>query len=693
MLFHKGVLPELMRYEAIFGLLNELNPVSDVGQIGMVLVSQLKYVADIFSWQYLHYDQSLTPLDHSPDNLLVVEGFQGKATHHYIALDDLPVFGQTLWKAKQVTFLDPEQIFQFRENLPLCFHKKDIAQIYACPHFQEQDMLGLFVASKRQEAFSQLDIKFIQLISRFVARKIGHIETEKLLSREIVDSLATITQQNANLEEQKAELAQMLDSQHITQRSLIKEREKAESANKAKSQFLANMSHELRTPLNAIIGFTELMQSDSRLDDDLQDYLDIVNQSGDHLLALINDILDIARVEAGKIERNDSNIELASFLRAIIAMLSVPAQSKDLLLLLEQNNTLPEFICTDELKLRQILINLIGNAIKFTEQGQITVKVGYLPAAQGSDSKEQLQFEVHDTGSGMTEDEQTSLFQAFSQTESGRKAEGTGLGLAISQRFVELLGGEIEVQSTPGQGSVFRFSIAISLVSEGEVTEQVRHVEGLAPGQPLYRILVVEDTEFSRILLVNLLERLGFNVQFAVNGQQAIDLFTSWQPDLIWMDILMPVMDGREATKHIRQLPGGDTLPIIAITASSTLEDKDNLLASGFDDVVYKPFRGSKIIGCIEAQLGAKFIDEQPAVIETSAQAIEKLDEEQLRAIPHETREAIRKAAIEGDIEQLQQLITALPDSLAELKTTLMSLADSFEFEILLEGLTGAVPN
>ncbi|MCP4375974.1 MAG: hypothetical protein GY794_07345, partial [bacterium] len=284
-------------------------------------------------------------------------------------------------------------------------------------------------------------------------------------------------------------------------RELKKARDIAQVANRAKSNFLSNMSHELRTPLNAIIGFTELMQSDARLDDDMQGYLDIVNQSGDHLLALINDILDIARVEAGKIERNESNIELMSFLRAIIAMFSVRAQGKDLFLLLEQDTTLPQFICTDEQKLRQILINLIGNAIKFTEQGQIMVKVGYLPVAQGSDSKGQLQFEIHDTGPGMTEAEQTSLFQAFSQAESGRKAEGTGLGLAISKRFVELLGGDIEVQSSPGQGSVFRFSVAITLVSEGEVTEQVRHVEGLAPGQPLYRILVVEDTEFSRILL------------------------------------------------------------------------------------------------------------------------------------------------------------------------------------------------
>ncbi|MCP4277993.1 MAG: response regulator, partial [Gammaproteobacteria bacterium] len=213
----------------------------------------------------------------------------------------------------------------------------------------------------------------------------------------------------------------------------------------------------------------------------------------------------------------------------------------------------------------------------------------------------------------------------------------------------------------------------------------------LAPGQPRYKLLVVEDTEFSRILLVNLLEKNGFEVQSVVNGQQAVDLFSSWQPDLIWMDIQMPVMDGNEATKQIRQLPGGDTLPIIAITASSTLDDKDNLLAFGFDDVVYKPFHEGQIIGCLEAQLAAVFIDKQTLVTETPAQIMATLDKEQLRAIPDEIREAISKAATEGDIEQLQHIIMALPDDLTELKTTLISLTEGFEFETLLKGLTGAV--
>ncbi|MCP4452309.1 MAG: histidine kinase, partial [Planctomycetes bacterium] len=208
-------------------------------------------------------------------------------------------------------------------------------------------------------------------------------------------------------------------------------------------------------------------------------------------------------------------------------------------LVLQQETTLPDFICTDELKLRQVLINLIGNAIKFTERGQVTVTVGYQTAAQDPDTGGCLQFAIQDTGPGMTATEQETLFEAFTQTEVGYKSsEGTGLGLTISQRFIELFGGSIEVESTPGQGSVFRFSIDVTIAHEGVVAQRMRDIEGLAPGQPLYKLLVVEDVEFSRILLVNLLERIGFEVQSAVNGEQAISMVASFQPDLIWMDIL-----------------------------------------------------------------------------------------------------------------------------------------------------------
>ncbi len=479
-----------------------------------------------------------------------------------------------------------------------------------------------------------------------------------------------------------------ITTQKESEQMLIDARDQAERANEAKSRFLASMSHELRTPLNAIIGFTDMMKRDARLHDELQDHLDIVNQSGDHLLALINDILDIAKAESGKITLDESNIELAGFLQAIVAMLAIRAHEKDLPLVLQQETTLPDFICTDELKLRQVLINLIGNAIKFTERGQITVTVGYRAAAQDPDAGGCLQFAIQDTGPGMTAREQETLFEAFTQTEAGYLSSvGTGLGLTISQRFVELFGGDIEVESTPGQGSVFRFSVDVTIAREGKMAQQMRDIEGLAPGQPFYKLLVVEDVEFSRILLVNLLERIGFEVQSAVNGEQAVSMAASFRPDLIWMDILMPVMDGKEATKHIRQLPGGDTLPIIAVTASATLMDKASLLACGFDEVMFKPYHQTQVVECLEAQLGVVFVDKQAVAIETPARVLAKLDKGQLRAIPDESRAALRKAVTEGDIERIQHLIAALADDLAELKVALMSLVEGFEFETLLQGL------
>ncbi|MCP4983515.1 MAG: response regulator, partial [Gammaproteobacteria bacterium] len=265
--------------------------------------------------------------------------------------------------------------------------------------------------------------------------------------------------------------------------------------------------------------------------------------------------------------------------------------------------------------------------------------------------------------------------------------EASGLGLSISQHFVELFGGSLEVESRLGQGSVFRFSIDVTIAHEGEVAQQVRNIGGLAPGQPLYKLLVVEDVEFSRILLVNLLERIGFEVQSAVNGEQAISMVASFQPDLIWMDILMPVIDGKEATKHIRQLPGGDRLPIIAVTASATLMDKTSLLACGFDDVMFKPYHQTQIIECLEAQLGVVFVDKLTVAIDTPARILAGLDKGQLKAIPDENRAALRQAVTEGDIEKIQQLIEALPDDLAELKVALLSLVEDFEFETLLQGL------
>ena len=381
--------------------------------------------------------------------------------------------------------------------------------------------------------------------------------------------------------------------------NLQQAKEAAETANRAKSRFLANMSHELRTPLNAILGFTQVISRDPSLNPHHQESLGIINRSGEHLLALINDVLEMAKIEAGQITLNSRAFDLHRLLSNLQEMLRCRAEAKGLKLIFEDSPEVPQYVRTDEGKLRQVLINLLGNAIKFTQQGQVTLRlmtenqqsvvsnqqsvVGIGSRGDGemgnasqpstlcplsatlSSPFHILVFEIEDTGAGIELDQDEALFDAFVQTETGRQSqEGTGLGLAISRQFVRLMGGDIRVSSVLGRGTIFRFDIRVEPVQQTTdlaTTPVHRKVIGLAPNQPVYRILVVEDNRLNRLALVKLLKSCGFQVQEASNGHDAIALWRSWRPDLIWMDIRMPRMDGCEATERIKaeaQEYGGD---------------------------------------------------------------------------------------------------------------------------------------
>jgi signal transduction histidine kinase/ActR/RegA family two-component response regulator len=387
---------------------------------------------------------------------------------------------------------------------------------------------------------------------------------------------------------------------------------KAESADRAKSQFLANMSHELRTPLNAILGFTQLMLrsrsnsagvSDAIAPQTQQRYLDTINRSGEHLLALINNVLEMSKIEAGRITFQATNFDLYALLDTLQQMLRLKAESKGLQLKFERSRDVPQFVCTDETKLRQVLINLLGNAIKFTQVGSVTLRV----ERREEDS---LYFAVIDTGPGIAATERDRLFEPFVQTATGvHSQEGTGLGLSISRKFVQLMGGEIAVESTVDQGSIFQFEIQVELATDRaiELPKQERSIVGLAAGQIAYRILVVDDKLENRQLLVELLIPIGFEVQTATNGQKAIGLWQSWQPHLIWMDIRMPVMDGYVATQQIK----ASSLPspiIIALTGSAFEEELQVALAAGFDDFVRKPFRTETIFAKMAEYLGVCYV-------------------------------------------------------------------------------------
>jgi len=390
------------------------------------------------------------------------------------------------------------------------------------------------------------------------------------------------------------------EAMHRARTRATKAKELAETANRAKSVFLANMSHELRTPLNAILGFSKLMSNRPDTTAGQRENLDIISNSGDHLLSLINNVLDISKIEAGHMVREDATINLDRFLHEIESLISVQVAQKGLHFTMEQSPDLPSNITVDSGKLRQVLINLIGNAIKFTESGGVSLRAEV--AKQESTQLAQLRFEVEDTGIGIREEDREIIFSPFEQKIDQPLAEtGTGLGLAICKQYVEFMGGQIGVTSEPGKGSVFHFEIPVEVLppSKDIITElEHKRVTGLAEGQGRYRLLITEDHPENRLLLRKLLEPLGFDLREAVNGKEAVALFEQWRPHLVWMDIRMPrmpVMNGLEATRRIRESDAGAQTRIVALTAHALEEERREILEAGCDDFIRKPYRDTEI--------------------------------------------------------------------------------------------------
>lgn len=459
--------------------------------------------------------------------------------------------------------------------------------------------------------------------------------------------------------------------------------ESLQQANRAKSVFLANMSHEIRTPMNAILGFSQLMLRDQDLTPVQCEYLETINRSGEHLLALINDVLEMSKIEAGRTTLNLSTFDLPVLLKDLDMMFRVRTNEKRLSFVVELIGDVPQFIVSDINKLRQVFINVLGNAVKFTDRGRIAV---YVRVDRGGTAGPSLSVAIEDTGPGISADDQHKLFRHFEQTKSGQQAgTGTGLGLAISREFVRLMGGDIVVESHVGKGSVFTIHLPLL---EGDADaiaakEMPRHVVGLRAGQPLCRVLVADDVAENRQLLTQLLAPVGFEIRLATNGAEAVREFEEWRPHLILMDFRMPVMDGLEAIRRIRSMPGGLELKIIAVTASAMDENRQQLLEIGADDFIGKPFREVELFQKIHVHLGVEYDFARDLPGTKSEQ--HPLTPSSLAGWPPDLIEPMREAVMTADLDQLLTTINAVAARDPRIARGLRSLAENFQYQELLD--------
>ena len=490
-------------------------------------------------------------------------------------------------------------------------------------------------------------------------------------------------------------LQQQLEQQNQTLQQEIQERKRAEenaaAASKAKSEFLANMSHELRTPLNSILGFTQVMLRDRLINPEQREYLGIINRSGEHLLDLIDDILDLSKIEAGIIKLNEKDLDLYALLHGLEDLFQIRAESRKNILQFNINAQVPQYVQTDEQKLRSCLINLLGNAIKFTEGGTVTVTVNLAPTE--TSGEQNIQFQVTDTGPGISPEEQANLFQAFVQTETGIKsAQGTGLGLSITQQFVQLMGGEISVSSEVGAGTTFFFYIPLKLGTESVLSlSDSPNVVSLEPGQESYRILIADDTPENRKLLTKLLETVGFQVVQATHGEEAIALWESWKPHLVFMDTRMPGIDGIEATRAIRareSAEGQHHTPIIALTASAFEERRAEILGAGSDSFLCKPFKSMMIFNTLSQYLNVTYIyEESEPFVQRSRLSPARSDEfwqEHFETMPISWVEGLYQAAREVNEEEVEALLESMPIANPALLDALLPLFDNFRLDIIM---------
>ncbi len=457
-------------------------------------------------------------------------------------------------------------------------------------------------------------------------------------------------------------------------------------ADDAKNRFLANITHELRTPLNTIIGFTQILYRGENLSPEQSEYMSLILQSSEHLLGLIEDILQFSKLESGNMELNVSEFDFYELLESLDSIYYAQATEKGLIFDLQIAENTPRYLYADKNKIRQILINLLSNAMKFTETGTITLAVKpHIDKQLNGMCK--LEMKVADTGVGIAKDELQRLFEPYQQTASGEQSNtGSGLGMVITREIVQLMDGQIEVQSEWGKGTTFAVTIKAKEVenniNNSEDSGKYHRVVGIAPEQETKRILVVDDKSENRSLLQNILEDIGLKVQLAENGQQAIDKCKAHLPDLIFMDMRMPLMDGYETTRKFRQMFYNEDTVIIALTASSFKYEIEAIEKLGCDDLIFKPFRKEELFRKLENHLNIRFIYDEDDIETQEVERVETVI--CIDNLPLDLQQRLYSAVANYSFNQAQAVITDFPPEQEALAKNLQIKINDFDFVGLL---------
>ncbi len=620
-------LAEANRYASKLSLLNGLSQ-----QIGLADTEEELFQIASEYLERIFQNEQLLILLREPDSDNMRAAFVTELSEKFLAKDTVfPIgnsFSGSILRAQKPTNVSDVKVI----NSPFAtsIYESGIRSAVFAPMLVNQQAVGvLCIATERMNAFSVQDEDLLMHVAAFLGVASQNLRRSQQL--------------------QKAMFA-------------------AETANRAKSEFLANMSHELRTPLNAILGYVQILSRDGLPAEKQKEGLEVIYQSGNHLLTLINDILDLSKIEAQRMELNLAQFDLPKLLKNIAGLARIRASEKDLTFIFEELSDLPVGVMGDEVRLRQVLLNLLSNAVKYTNSGGVVFKVGF--------HEERLRFQVEDTGIGISTEDINRLFKPFIQVgQRNLYVEGTGLGLAISKQLVELMGGELQVRSTLGEGTTFWFEIDLPAV-EDFVSETPLVANTLTGYEgERRRVMIVDDRQENRTLIHNLLEPLGFIIMETVNGRDCLDQITDFAPDAVIMDLRMPVMGGNETMRHIRAMPIRQPV-LIAVSASAFDHHMEQSYQAGANAFLSKPFRIERLLEVLGNHLGIQWTTDQPETQESQSA------QQSLVPPPAEMLDTLYDLSIQGDIRGILAISQQLEQEQYQVfAAKLMAMAHDFKIK------------